>query len=112
MAPMTPAIMPSWYRRAVSLTGSDRASTVGVARAVMLGSFPGPIDPLSGTRRFYSASVPAWLAGGWRPGLGAGRALHVVHLAVEEDEGLAILDGLATRGAGALLLHASSLPPG
>src|SRR5437660_3522428 len=58
------------------------------------------------------ASVPARLAGGWRPGLGTRRALHVVHLAVEEDERLAILDGLAARGAGALLLHVSSLPPG
>src|SRR5947208_9276740 len=112
MAPMTPAIMPSWYRRAVSLTGSDRASTVGSHERSC--SAPSRVRSTLSLGRADStpASVPAWLAGGWRPGLGAGRALHVVHLAVEEDEGLAILDGLAARGAGALLLHVSSLPPG
>src|SRR2546428_13664874 len=79
----------------------------------MIGSFPGPIDPLSGTRRFYSRSVPARLAQRWRPRRGARRARDVVHLAVEEDEGLAVLDDAAARRAGALLLvHAPSLPPG
>src|SRR5437016_14082915 len=79
----------------------------------MIGSFPGPIDPLSGTRRFYSRSVPARLARRGRPRRGARRARDVVHLAVEEDEGFAIVDDAAARRAGALpLVHASSLPPG
>src|SRR5438445_13132331 len=111
MAPMTPAIMPSWYRRAVSLTGSDRLSTVGVARAVMIGSFPGPIDPLNERPRFYS-SIPARLARGWRPRRGAGGAADVVHLAAEEDAGVVVREGGAARGAGALeLVHGSSRPP-
>src|SRR5262244_2845676 len=67
----------------------------------MIGSFPGPIDPLTEAARFY-ASVPAWLAWRRRPRRGAGSTGHVVHLAVEEDARVAVFDGAATRGTCAL----------
>src|SRR5262249_5713534 len=100
-APVRPASMPSCDRRAVSGAGSERRSAVEFAPAVMIGSFPGPIDPLTEAARFY-ASVPAWLAWRRRPRRGAGSTGHVVHLAVEEDARVAVFDGAATRGACAL----------
>jgi hypothetical protein len=54
-----------------------------------------------------------WLARGRGPGERAGGAVEVVHLAAEEDDGLAILDPLAAGGTAALdPVHALSLPPG